>query len=323
MSKTVLCVLLKVLMLARTDILDPDSDFMQENPVSKNNDIIQNHKFNRNRPDSVSVKNKIDEIPFANTSVISESIESILSKPTSPRAFVEFHNGFLNKENISVIFRWNQPQFADEVIQGYTVRCWFIENLKEIQICNDKSTSATILECTMRNVKPNTTYYFQARAHTKVDAGPYTDLISVSTAHENPIPQLLVVTKNKKVIDVTYSIAEHKIFWSNGGRELMILEINENNITKIAKLQNIARNLCIDWVARNLYWIEINLFHNDDIIKLDLTRWQNGIVKYNKILKICTYVDTAGLTLLPSTGYVNFHPFQINEQLFSLKIYTD
>ncbi|KAL6446721.1 hypothetical protein ACFW04_001278 [Cataglyphis niger] len=315
MSKTVFYVLLKVLMLARTDILsmDSDSDFIQENPVSKNSDIIENHKFNRNRPDSVSVKNKIDEIPFANTSVISESIESILSKPTSPRAFVEFHNGFLNKENISVIFRWNQPQFADEVIQGYTVRCWFIENLKEIQICNDKSTSATILECTMRHVKPNTTYYFQARAHTKVGAGPYTDLISVSTTHENPIPRLLMVTKN----------AEHKIIWSNEGKELMILKINENKITKISNLQNIARHLCIDWVARNLYWIERNMFNYDDIIKLDLTRLQNGIVKYNKILTIRTYFDTPGLTLLPATGYVNFHPFEINEQLFSLKIYTD
>ncbi|KAM0730460.1 Proto-oncogene tyrosine-protein kinase ROS [Formica fusca] len=207
-------------------------------------------------------------------------LESILSKPTSPRAFVEFHNEFLNEDDdISVTFRWNQPEFTDEIIQGYTVQCWFIENLKKIQICDDNSISATILECTVHNLKPNTTYYFQVRAHTKVGVSPYTDLIDVSTTHENSIPQLLAISdngidiwdldskinvnfvKDNSIVNAAYSIAEHKIYWSNLEKKLMMLEMNENNytmknITKITELQYFARNLCIDWIARNLYWVE-------------------------------------------------------------------
>ncbi|XP_025269944.1 proto-oncogene tyrosine-protein kinase ROS-like [Camponotus floridanus] len=38
------------------------------------------------------------------------------------------------------------------------------------------------------------TYYFRVRAHTKVVAGPYTEIRSVSTMHENPIPKLLIKT---------------------------------------------------------------------------------------------------------------------------------
>ncbi|XP_029679506.1 proto-oncogene tyrosine-protein kinase ROS-like [Formica exsecta] len=326
MSKMILCVLLKMLMLARADILSkyPDSDFIQDIPVSENNDyhILQNLESDRSHSDNVNVRNKIDEIPFANMSMIPESIESILSKPTFPRAFVDFYNGFLNEKNdISATFRWNLPESTDEVIQGYTVQCWFIENQKRIQICDDKSISATTLECTVHNLKPNTTYYFQVQAHTKVGAGPYTDLIDVSTTHENPIPQLLIVSENginiwdldskiniglvkqRDVVDVTYSIAEHKIYWSNKMRDLMILEMNENNITKIAKLRSIARNLCIDWVAKNLYWIgSDSLLSFGDVLKLDLTMWENGIVKYDKILEIKSDFLPCILTILPSVG---------------------
>ncbi|XP_029667651.1 protein sevenless-like [Formica exsecta] len=266
MSETVY-ILLKVLILAKADILSkhPDSDFIQDISVSENNDyhILQNFKFDRSHPKSVSVRNKIDEITFANMSVIRKpNKENILSKPTCPRAFVEFYNRFLSKEDdISVTFRWNKPEFTDEVIQGYTVQCWFIENLKKIQICDNKNV---VLECTVHNLKPNTTYYFQVRAHTKVGAGLYTDLIDVSTTHENPIPQLLMITRN----------AEHKIYWTNKERELMILEMSEKYITKIAKLQFVVHYLCIDWVARNLYWTEFDGNESYYIVKLDLTMWK-------------------------------------------------
>ncbi|XP_029680806.1 proto-oncogene tyrosine-protein kinase ROS-like isoform X2 [Formica exsecta] len=331
MSKTVLCVLLKVLMSARADISPKDlnSNVTQDIPLSENNDyhILQNLKSDRSQPDSVNVGNKIDEIPFTNMSVIPESTDSTLRKPTSLKAFVEFYNGFPNKEDdIYVTFRWNQPNITDKLIQGYTVQCWFIENQKEIQICNNESISAAILERTVHNLKPNTTYYFQVQAHTKVGAGPYTNLINVSTTHENPIPRLLTISNNgidiwdldskinvNLVVDndiqsVAYWIVEHKIFWSNQKREIMMLKMNENNytmknITKITELQYVARDLCIDWIARNLYWMESDYISGFcDIVKLDLTMWENGIIKYDKISKIKTYLDIDRLTILPSIG---------------------
>ncbi|XP_029679488.1 proto-oncogene tyrosine-protein kinase ROS-like, partial [Formica exsecta] len=293
----------------------------------------KNLTSDRSYPDNVSVRNNIDEIPFTNMSEIPESIDSTLRKPTSLRAFVEFYNGFLNKEDdISVTFRWNQFEFTDEVIQGYTVQYWFIKTQKQIQICNDKNISATVLKCTVHNLKPNTTYYFQVRAHTKVGVGPYTNLFNVSTTHENPIPKLLMITgndidiwdldakinvnlvKDDKIVSVAHSIAEHKIYWSNEERELIILKMNANNISKITKFQNVARDLCIDWIARNLYWTEDDGYKSYNIIKFNLTMWKNGIVKYDKILKVKTELYNRNfLNILPSIGYVNFR-YKINKQ---------
>jgi len=91
-------------------------------------------------------------------------------------------------------YRWNQPNFTDEIIQGYTVQCVFIEDLTEIQICEDKNITTTELEHTVHNLTFNMTYYFRVRAHTKIVAGPYTDLINVSITHENPIPKLLLTS---------------------------------------------------------------------------------------------------------------------------------
>ncbi|KAL6419442.1 hypothetical protein ACFW04_011410 [Cataglyphis niger] len=290
--------------------------FIKDIPVSGNNNSLFTSHFD------MKGRNKIDEILFTNISVIPESIGSILSKPTSPRAFVEFHNRFPNKEDdISVTFRWNQPEFTDDVIQGYAVQCWFIESQRKIQICDDKSILATILEHKLHNLKPNMTYYFQVRAHTKVGAGPYTNLIDVSTRHENPPPQLLIISENLKNIEirdldskinvnlvkqnisilyVTYSMMERKIYWSNLKSELMTFDMNENNITKIAKLQTVAKYLCIDWVARNLYWVEYISYNFRSIIKFDLTMWENGITRYNKIFKSENYIDK--LRVLPSLG---------------------
>ncbi|KAL6424956.1 hypothetical protein ACFW04_009352 [Cataglyphis niger] len=305
MSKTISYVLLKVLILTKADIMSkyPNSDSIQDIPVSGNNNSLFTSHFD------MKGRNKIDEILFTNISVIPESIGSILSKPTSPRAFVEFHNRFPNKEDdISVTFRWNQPEFTDDVIQGYAVQCWFIESQRKIQICDDKSILATILEHKLHNLKPNMTYYFQVRAHTKVGAGPYTNLIDVSTRHENPPPQLLIISENLKNIEI-------RDLDSKINSELMTFDMNENNITKIAKLQTVAKYLCIDWVARNLYWVELDISYNfRSIIKFDLTMWENGITRYNKIFKSENYIDK--LRVLPSLGYVNFHLFEINEQCF-------
>ncbi|XP_072759443.1 protein sevenless-like isoform X2 [Anoplolepis gracilipes] len=243
--------------------------------------------------------------------------EYISSKPTSPRAFVEFHSGFISKTDISVTFRWNQPEFTHDIIQSYTVQCWFIKNHKMIPICNDKSILATRLENTVQNLTSNTTYYFRVRAHTKVGVSPYTDL-NVSTAHENPIPQLLTVSNDgidiwdldsktnkttipvQNVLQVAYSIAEYKIYWIDITRNLMTWEMNKNNITKIARLQNNASNLCIDWVARNLYWKQFDFELSTFVImKLDLTMWQNGIVKFDKIKIKTNFHD---FTVLPFIG---------------------
>ncbi|XP_025261966.1 proto-oncogene tyrosine-protein kinase ROS-like [Camponotus floridanus] len=346
MFGTILCVLLKSLILTKatntpkvditSNILQeenvsmyPDINFMQDISMSEKSDHhILNFKSDRSYSDSMTVRNEleVDEVPLANISIIPKSIES---NPTSLRAFVQFDSQFTEKMNdIFVTLRWNQPEFTDEIIQGYTMQCFFIEDFKKIQICDDKNITTTKLEHTVHNLTSNTTYYFRVRAHTKVVVGPYTDLINVSTTHENPIPKLLVTSEEgiqildmdlnitnfvmpKYVHNIAYSIQEHRIYWLSD-TNLMTLKINENYITKIASYDNYLYNLCIDWVARNLYFT----YNNDSdyplivivLVKFDLTMWENGIIKFDEIYK--TKNGIRYLNVLPSMGilyYVSYN----------------
>ncbi|EFN65442.1 Proto-oncogene tyrosine-protein kinase ROS [Camponotus floridanus] len=181
---------------------------MKDISLSKKSDHhILNFKSDRSHSDNtVRNEREVDEVPFANISIIPESIESSLSKPTSLRAFVQFDSQFTQKVNdIFVTLRWNQSGFTDEIIQEYQVQCSFFEDFRET--CDDKNNTTTKLEHTVHNLTSNTTYYFRVRAHSKIVAGPYTDLINVSTTHENPIPKLLV-TSNKGIhildVDLNY-----------------------------------------------------------------------------------------------------------------------
>ncbi|XP_076244805.1 receptor protein-tyrosine kinase sevenless isoform X2 [Calliopsis andreniformis] len=246
------------------------------------------------------------------------SPQSVPTQPTNPRAFIEFHKEPLSENvDIFVIFRWDRPEFANGLIVGYTVQCWFMENHEEIQVC-DQSLISDKLQHTVHDLLPNTTYYFQVRAHTEIGAGPYTDVINVSTVYENPVPQLLVATmdavkisdldqeKNNTItrhiaVEVTYLGAENKIYWINEMQELVTSDLVGVNATKMLTLNNSAFSITVDWVSRNLYWSESGYHENGShIFKLDLTMWQARILKYENI--VTTSRRILNLDILPSTG---------------------
>lgn len=215
------------------------------------------------------------------------------------------------------------------MIQGYIVQCWFVENRKKILVCDDFSIPANVLEFTVHYLRPNTTYYFKVRARTKIGAGSYTDPISVSTTYENPLPELLVATADAVRIsdldkqvnytltrhiatEVNYLTEENKIYWISEMRELVTSEMNGANATKILALNNTAHSLCIDWVARKLYWVEHEYSKDEPwkisgsyIMRLDLTMWQAGTIKYDNILRRGGRITI--LDMLPSLGYVDFY----------------
>ncbi|XP_029040730.2 proto-oncogene tyrosine-protein kinase ROS isoform X3 [Osmia bicornis bicornis] len=253
------------------------------------------------------------------TRKILRSPQSVPTQPTNPRAFIEFHKEPLSENvNIFAIFRWDQPEFTNGLITGYTVQCWFIENHTEIQICDNSLIPASLLEHTVQDLLSNTTYYFQVRAHTEIGAGPYTDVINISTIYENPVPQLLVATLDAVrvsdldqevnytitrhiAVEVAYLAAESKIYWINEMQELVTSELNGANATKMLALNNSALSITVDWVARNLYWSESSYIENEGrIMKLDLTTWQVGILKYENI--VTTNRRIVNLDVLPSTG---------------------
>lgn len=217
------------------------------------------------------------------------------------------------------------------MIQGYTVQCCFIEDWKNVEICNNHSVAATTLEFTAHELLPNTTYYFQVQAHTEIGAGHFTDFITVSTAYENPVPQILVATMDAVrlsdldqeinytitrhiAIEVSYLATEDKIYWINDMQELVTSEMNGTNATKILALNHTAQSLCIDWVAKNLYWSE-SRESGGHIMKLDLTMWQVGAVKYENI--VSRGKNILNLDVLPSKGYVKVRTPPIQRTMFT------
>jgi len=97
----------------------------------------------------------------------------------------------------------------------------------------------------------------------------------------------------------------------------MTLEINKN-ITKIARIGYlVVFDLCIDWVARKLYFTGVDILSDvgdEHIIKFDLTLWKEGIIKFDKILSINGHsiydVPTSAFKILLSIGYVYYRSFQ-------------
>jgi len=83
----------------------------------------------------------------------------------------------------------------------------------------------------------------------------------------------------------------------------MTLKINENNITKIARLDWFIQDLCIDWVARNLY-LTFSTLGYCYIVKFDITMWENGMIKFDEILKVQIAQDH--LSVSPFMGYVYY-----------------
>lgn len=163
------------------------------------------------------------------------------------------------------------------------------------------------------------TYYFQVQAYTEIGAGPYTDTISISTQEENPLPQLLITTMDMvrisdldqqtnytinrySVRELAYLASDMKIFWINDMQELVTSFVNGENATKILSLNNPAYSICVDWVSRSLFWTESSYKESGGsyIMKLDLTAWDAGILKYKNIVTRSNRITN--LDVSPSRG---------------------
>ncbi|XP_072757022.1 proto-oncogene tyrosine-protein kinase ROS-like [Anoplolepis gracilipes] len=326
----ILCVLLKVLILTRLTIAISGNLENDLTPVISAFEINDHYMLSNVSSDSVTILNEADKFP---------------SEPTFPRAFVDFGNR-LNEKNISVTFRWKKPEFTNGVIQKYMIQYWFIENLKKIMHVANISATQHILQYKAYNLRPDTMYYFKVQAHNEAGAGSYTNFVNVSTTHENPVPLLFVVSVDNvlKVLDVDLQISfplkkyiadeivylelERKIYWINNG-ELMTCDFDlnameVNNCTKITDVDHSANNLCLDWVARNLYWLEYWVSNYDGyyamkLIKLDLALWQTGIkVKDNTYLQRNDAIDF--LNVLPSTGKENALKYVQKVHIFNLNV---
>ncbi|XP_029167417.1 proto-oncogene tyrosine-protein kinase ROS-like isoform X2 [Nylanderia fulva] len=307
-----LCIFLKVLMLTKVAIVSSLED-LEDHEILNISDINNHYMLPKNE----FVEHSKLAIKRISTT------ENVPSEPTFPRIFVEFDKNINERNNISVTFRWKQPAFTGKEIKKYTVEYGFIENATNEMNTTIVIIPATKLQLEVHDLRPNTMYYFKVRAHNEIGVSNYTEIINVSTTHENPVPRLLIgswsgikifdidlqkvshIFKELRAIEFTYSTLERKIYWINDKSQLMTTDLTietKQKYTKIIDLDDSAHNLCIDWIARNLYWIQINHSNNQSsIMKLDLTLLQIDMIKYDIIL------NTNGsklLSVLPSKGYI-------------------
>lgn len=178
---------------------------------------------------------------------------------------------------------------------------------------------ASKLECTVHDLIPNMTYYFQVQAYTKVGSGPYTDTIQVNTGNEHPLPQLIVAAGDSVrifdldrkdnytitrhiAVEITYTAIENKIYWINELQELVTSDMSGANASKILTLNNTAQSLCVDWVSRSLFWTEssYNESSANYIVKLDLTAWEADSLQYK--VMVTRSRKMVNLNISPLTG---------------------
>ncbi|CAB0031687.1 unnamed protein product [Trichogramma brassicae] len=248
------------------------------------------------------------------------SPQSVPSQPTNPRTFVEIYRDPLaEQEDHIVTFRWDKPEFANGLLTGYTVQCWFLVEDIEVPICDSVSLPISQLEYQIHKLQANSTYYFQVCATSEVGSGPYTDPASAATNDENPVPQLLIATVEdvKKIdldqrtnititqhiaVEVAHLATESKIYWINEMQELVTANVDGKNITKILTLNNPALSLTVDWISRNLFWVESNFDDSgiSHIMKLDISIWEAGMLQYSKILSRSRRI--VNLDIAPLTG---------------------
>ncbi|XP_059618544.1 protein sevenless isoform X2 [Phlebotomus argentipes] len=220
--------------------------------------------------------------------------------PTNPRIFITHYDDPLRGGlNLTATFRWSPPLHPNGPILGYRVKCWYEEDFKENQKCDNVQVSATTEEMILTNLVQNVTYFFQVLAFTEADSGEFTRPLGVETAKEKSIPRVIVSTKDHHILGIdldlkksesilstgntvkymTYIAREKKIFWINEVNEIM--SFNGSTQFKLLTISSEALSLAVDWVERSLYWSHVD--GNFSVLAmLDLTKYEaykRGVVE--------------------------------------------
>ncbi|KAJ8952660.1 hypothetical protein NQ318_020975, partial [Aromia moschata] len=170
------------------------------------------------------------------------------SAPTNLRAYVIHENKTPHDNNyVSLIFRWNYPLNPNGVLQGFKVRCWYMENDVEMDICGEDTViEATETQYNVTELADNEIYYFEVQAFTEIGSGAVSSPISVNSSHEWPLPTLLVASLDSIFIDDIDANQSHPLV---------------NDITTPIELGYLMKENNLFWINKkartlDLYWVE-------------------------------------------------------------------
>ncbi|KAK5650142.1 hypothetical protein RI129_001171 [Pyrocoelia pectoralis] len=244
---------------------------------------------------------------WGSSAIVRAKIYSPPSTPSAPenlRTYLSHHYHHNETETVDITIRWDAPLLSNGVIHGYKMKCWYTENLTNVNLGEYIEKKANEKEHILKNLKMDKIYYVQVQAYTEVGDGALSQIIEVNTGNGFPLPKLLVATtdsifihdidKNKNYpllhgistpIELAYIIKENKLFWINDMHELLVFSLSNLNRTKICDLNADVYGLTIDWVERSLYYIQILSLETYSVNKLDLNYIDKGTLKLDEVFQ--------------------------------------
>ncbi|KAI4460354.1 tyrosine-protein kinase receptor [Holotrichia oblita] len=236
---------------------------------------------------------------WASSSPVRVTLHSPSYRPSEPenlRVFVSYLRQASDIVSVETTVRWEPPKHTNGVIEKYVVSIWESEDEER----NEASIEAQVREYKTNDSALDHIYKYQVQAYTNSEGPPA--VAYVNTSLESPIPSLIMATQDSihlkdfdlvkddlllngisVPVELTYSMAERKLFWINDMQELFVYNLETASKSKIFDVNGRVNSLTIDWIERSLYYVQINSdLEGSSVYKIDLNLIEKGL----KIMQI-------------------------------------
>ncbi|XP_053397738.1 proto-oncogene tyrosine-protein kinase ROS-like isoform X2 [Mercenaria mercenaria] len=196
------------------------------------------------------------------------------SEPISPKVYVtQRKNAALSKLTLAADFRWSEPTELNGILSQQIVRYW--------QSDKPMHKSTTSLPPSARHfilddLQGNTTYFFEVECCTPAGCGPRSPTVNATADAVNPVPKVLIATKDgihiaeadniqntsitmatKSVSALSYLSQDDKYYWITSDKYLE--QFPPVTGKRLLHLESEDHKMTLDWVSRTLYTVESNL----------------------------------------------------------------
>ncbi|KAL4233201.1 hypothetical protein ACF0H5_007885 [Mactra antiquata] len=233
------------------------------------------------------------------------------SIPMLPKVYVsQRKNAAVSKLTLAADFRWTEPELLNGMLNRQNVYYWQSDNPDQVSTTTLPASSRHFI---LDDLQGSITYFFQVECCTEAGCGPRSHPVNATADSVNPVPKLLIATKNgihiaesdnvrnatvnlttKSVVAISYLSQDEQFYWITSDKYLEEFP----PMKKMMHLKGESHKMTLDWVSRTLYIAESNLTSDSGtIISYNLDeRKQHVIMKrQSKIADIVVDPYTSSL----------------------------